>query len=185
MAVNDSRIDAITMMRSWGDGVPLIDFLKSSDRVKSIFHIMGYWSYLVKTQFEDKLQLEEWLAKVKSCPVSDTAHIPAITIIETLKIIDEYKQGEPLTLEMYRTTDCKHHAFMRVDYLGNDQVFVESYHEHPAVNTIFHVQGEPSFIMEILTDNVDTIRKIIGTIKQHKTVTRVITQEVISVIKYI
>ena len=181
--IDDIRVEAITLIQDIGKNDKLLKFFKQSNEILSVYHTMGQWCYLLRTSFEDKHRLEEWLKEVKRITVSDEFQFPVVTAIETLKIIDEYK--ETITLDRINVMECQHHAFIKVDYIGDDTLFVKDFKEHPAVPTILHVQGGTSFIMEIITNSVDTIRNIISSVKSHKNVFKVITQEVISVVKHV
>lgn len=180
--IDDERIEAIALMQYVGDNGAVLEFLEKSPQVLSVYHTIGEWCYVLRTSFEDKPQLEAWLKEVKCITASDDSLFPTVSAIQTLKIIDEYK--EDTTLEQYRNSDCQHHAFMKIGFIGDDSLFVKDFQEHPAVRRILHVQGDTSFVMEILTDKVDTIRKIISLVKCHKGVVKVVTQEVISVVKH-
>jgi hypothetical protein len=175
-------IHGIEFIQTWGDSTDLLKFLKYNGHVISIFHIMGRHSYLVNVNFDDKAQMEKWIAQVKSLKLG--SGVPAVIAIQSNKVIDVYKQKEEFSLKDYSVIGNGFHMFMMIDNPGDDAGFISLMKETPIVQAVLHVQGEHSFVVELITDDYERYKDLLKKVKALQSVERVETQEVISVPKY-
>jgi hypothetical protein len=175
-------IHGLVFIQTWGDSSDLLRILMHNRHVISIFHIMGRHSYLIDVNFDDKDQLEEWIGQIKSLKLS--SGVPAVIAIQSNKVIDVCKQKEDFTLSNYNELKGGNHMFMMIDNPHGDDALIGALKTYPEVHTILHVQGEHSFIIEILTDEYDRYREILKRLKLIESVWRIETQEVINVPKY-
>lgn len=175
-------IHGLVFIQTWGESTELLRILKHNRHVISIFHIMGRHSYLVDVNFDNKDQLEEWIGLMKALKLA--SGVPTVIAIQSNKVIDVFKQKEDFTLENYTALKGGNHMFMMIDNPHDDEALIAALAKYPEVHTILHVQGEHSFIVEVLTDDYDRYRDMLKGLKRLESVWRIETQEVISVPKY-
>ncbi len=175
-------IHGLVFIQTWGEHGDLLRTLKYNGHVISVFHIMGRHSYLIDVNFDDKQQLEVWISNLKALQLA--SGMPAVISIQSNKIIDVFKQKEDFNLTDYRAIKDKHHMFMMIDNPHNDEALIALLSGLPPVCTILHVQGEHSFIVEIITDEYEEYKNALKRIKALESVWHIETQEVISVPKY-
>jgi hypothetical protein len=175
-------IHVIVFIHNWGNNAELMNFLRNNSFVISIFHIMGRRSYLIDANFDNKSQMEEWIGKVKSIKLP--SDVPAIISIESQKIIDVYKSKEDYSLNDYLKLKDGYHFFVKIDNPHHDEGLIELLRKDPIVQSVLHIQGECSFISEVITDNYDNYKNLLKKMKDIESVNHIETHEVISVIKY-
>lgn len=175
-------IHGLVFIQTWGEHGDLLRTLKYNGHVISVFHIMGRHSYLIDVNFDDKQQLEVWISDLKALKLA--SGLPAVISIQSNKIIDVFKQKEDFKLTDYRAIKDNHHMFMMIDNPHNDEALIALLSGLPPVYTILHVQGEHSFIVEIITDDYEEYKNALKRIKALEGVWHIETQEVISVPKY-
>jgi len=175
-------IHAIVFIQNWGNGAELIRLLKDDPHVISLFHIMGRHSYLMDVNFDDKSQLESWIGKLKS--ISLPSGVPALIAMETQKIIEVLKSKSDFSLGDYRAMEEKFHFFMKIDNPHHDEKLIGLLRDDPIVFSNLHVQGENSFISEVITGDYAKYKNLLMKIKKLKSVHHIETQEVIAVLKY-
>ncbi len=176
-----SNLHALVFIHNWGDNNELLQILKNSGNVISLFHIMGKSSYLIDANFDNKAQLEEWINHIKTIRVFS---VPAVISIETQKIIDSVKQKEDFNLNDYKNLTEKFHFFVKIDNPHHDERLISMLKNDPIVHSVLHVQGECSFIAEVITDDYDLYKYLLKNMKTLESIHHIETQEVISVIKY-
>jgi DNA-binding Lrp family transcriptional regulator len=175
-------IHAIIFIQNWGENRDILQVLRNNPHIISLFHIMGRHSYLIDANFDDKGQLEEWIARIKA--VKLPAGIPAIIAIQTQKIINVHKQKEGFDLKNYQGLKDQFHFFVKIDNPHDDQKLITLLKKNEIVHSILHVQGDCSFIVEVITGSYDKYRQLLGKMKSLPSIHHIETQEVISVIKY-
>lgn len=175
-------IHAIVSVQNWGESAGLTASLKLDSNVASLFHIMGDRSYLLDANFNDKEQLEKWIAKIKS--ISLPTSIPAVQSIETQKIIEVIKTKTEFNLGDYHNLSEKNHFFVKIDNPHQDEKLIKLLSDSSFVSSILHVQGRCSFIAEIITDDYESYKGLLLSLKELKSIQHLETQEVISVLKY-
>ncbi len=175
-------IHAIVFIQNWGNGADFIDNLKNNPHVISLFHIMGRHSYLMDVNFDDKTQLGSWIGKLKSITLS--SGVPALIAMETQKIIEVLKSKSDFGMGDYRAMTKKFHFFMKIDNPHHDEKLIALLSQEPIVFSNLHVQGENSFVAEVITDDYGKYKNLLMKIKKLKSVHHIETQEVISVLKY-
>jgi len=175
-------IRGLEFIQTWGDSSDLLKLMKHNRHVVSIFHIMGRHSYLIDVNFDNKEELENWIRQVKTVKLE--SGVPAILSIQSNKIIEVCKQKEDFNLKDYNDIKAKHHMFVMIDNPHNDDKLISMLESFQIVYTILHIQGEHSFIVEIITDNYDNYKDLLKKIKSLESVWHIETQEVIGVPKY-
>ncbi len=175
-------IHAIVHIQNWGEDSEPLSLLKHNPHVISIFHIMGRKSYLLDVNFDDKGQLENWIAAVKSIRLS--SGVPAVLAIETMKVIESHKKKEAFTLSSYKQISGQSHFFVKIDNPHHDQDLISVLSTSNIVQSLLHVQGDCSYICEIITADYADYKNLLQKIKSLPTVFHLETQEVLSVIKY-
>lgn len=178
----DTGVSALVSIRDWGQSLELEKILKYNSSVVSVFHMMGGSSYIIDTAFESKKQLEEWIRHMKAVKLA--GGVPAILNMQTQKVIEADKQKQQYSLSDYLSNQERLHFFMFVDTFGDSNDFLEYTENASAVQSVVHIQGEHSYVIEIISDNYDDYKVLLHNIKNLKSVNRVVTQEVISVLKY-
>jgi len=175
-------LHALVFMQNWGDENVLVNFLKGNAHVISIFHVMGRHSYIVDSNFDDKTQLSDWINQIKALKLS--AGIPAVTSIQTQKVIEVFKQKADFDLKDYRDLSDHFHFFMLIDNPHHDDKLIELLRKMRIVHSVLHTQGANSFIVEVITESYDSYKKLLGKTKTLKSIQHIETLEVISVKKY-
>lgn len=177
-----SVIHALVFIQTWGENNELLRVLTRNSHVVSVFHIMGRQSYLIDANFDDKRQMEDWIYLLKSIRLG--SGVPAVIAIQSNKVIDVWKQKEQFSLKDYDGMKDKYHMFMMVDNPHGDEKLISVLGKFPIVYSTLHVQGEYSFIVEIITGDYGLFKELLGKIKKVKSVGHIETREVISVPKY-
>ena len=175
-------IHAIVFIQSWGDSDELIGALKRDSHVISLFHIMGRHSYLIDANFDNKPQLEAWVKRFKS--INLKSGVPAVISIETQKIIEVFKSKTDFNLGDYQGVAEKHHFFVKIDNPHGDEKLITLLRDSAIAQSILHVQGESSFIAEVISDDYSSYKELLAKLKKLESIHHIETQEVISVIKY-
>jgi len=175
-------IHGLVFIQTWGENTELLRVLKHSTHVVSVFHIMGRQSYLIDVNFDDKDQLEDWIYQIKTIKLG--SGVPAVISIQSNKVIDVYKQKEDFDLKDYHDIKDRYHMFMMIDNPHDDEKLISLLESFPSVYSILHVQGEYSFIVEVITGEYDSFRELLKKIKSVQTIGHIETREVISVPKY-
>lgn len=175
-------IHAIVFLQNWGESEDLIALLKRDPHVISMFHIMGRHSYLLDANFDNKNQLGAWVGRLKSIKLS--SGVPAVISIETQKIIDVFKTKTDFNLGDYMNIAQKFHFFVKIDNPHHDDKLITMLRDNNIVLSNLHVQGECSFIAEVITDDYAKYKDLLLKIKKLETIHHIETQEVISVVKY-
>ncbi len=178
----DNILHAIVFIQNWGEQSEILNFLRSSKHAVSIFHIMGRHSYLIDSNFDNKAQLEKWIQELKTIKLP--SGIPAIISLQTQKVIEVFKQKEDFGLKDYNKLPEKYHFFMMIDNPHHDQGLINLLTRNEIVNSILHIQGRNSFIIEIITESYDNYKKLLKKTKTLKTIRHIETLEVIHVNKY-
>lgn len=180
--MSDNVLHALVLIQNWGEDSEILDELKDNRHIISLFHIMGRHSYLIDANFDDKAQLSGWIARMKSLKLK--TGIPAIISLQTQRIIDVHKKKDDFSLSDYLNMKGRHHFFVKIDNPHHDDALLKLLSRSPIVYSILHVQGENSFTIEVITADYGDYRKLLGGMKQLKTIHHIETQEVISVPKY-
>jgi hypothetical protein len=175
-------IHAIIFLQNWGASEELITLLKRDPHVISLFHIMGRHSYLMDANFDSKPQLEKWIAGLKS--VNLPSGVPAVISIETQKIIDVLKAKTDYGLSDYLKIGEKYHLFVKIDNPRHDDKLIALLGNSGIVMSTLHVQGESSFIAEVITGDYAEYKNLLSGLKTLDSIHHLETQEVISVLKY-
>ena len=175
-------LHGLVLIQTWGDNEELINVLKEDPHVISIFHIMGRHSYLIDVNFDMKDQLAQWILKIKSLKLP--SGVPTVISIQSNKVIDVYKQKEAFNLADYQAVRDNYHMFMMIDNPHHDEKLISLLGSFQIVYTILHIQGEHSFIVELIADNYDSFKELLRKTKSLDAVWRIETHEVITVLKY-
>jgi hypothetical protein len=175
-------IHAIVFIQNWGDNVDLIRVLNHNRHVISVFHIMGKSSYLLDVNFDDKDQMEEWINHVKSIKLA--SGVPAVLSIVSQKVIEVLKKKEDFSLTDYRVVRSKSHFFMKIDSPHYSEELIALLVRTDIVYSLLHVQGETSYIAEVISDSYDSYKAFLHQLKKLSSILHLETQEVISVVKY-
>lgn len=175
-------IHAIVFIQNWGDSDELITLLKRDPHVISLFHIMGRHSYLMDVNFDNKSQLEKWIGSLKSIKLA--SGVPALISIETQKIIDVLKAKTDFALNDYLNIGEKFHLFVKIDNPHHDDKLISLLGKSGIVMSNLHVQGESSFIAEVITGDYAKYKELLFQLKKLESIHHLETQEVISVLKY-
>jgi hypothetical protein len=180
--MSSSVLHAFIAVSNWGDSKELEYVMTHNTHVVSVFHVMGDCSYILDANFDNKHQLEEWIGLIKGLKLA--SGVPSVLNLRTIKIIDVYKQKGKFDIRDYRELNDKSHFFMYVDVEGNGDDLIGYVGNVDLVHSMLHVQGAHSFVMEVIADNYDRYKEMLGAIKSLKSVRHVETQEVISVVKF-
>ncbi len=180
--MSENILHALVLIQNWGEKDELLSILKSNNHVISAFHIMGRFSYLIDTNFDNKAQLEVWINKLKSAKTS--SDMPAIISLQTQKVINVYKHKENFNLKDYSDLKDKDHFFMMIDNPHHDEELIELLNKIPSVHSVLHIQGRNSFIVEVITESYNNFRNLLSDLKLQESIRHIETLEVISVIKY-
>ncbi len=175
-------IHAIVFIQNWGDNGDLIRVLNHNRHVISVFHIMGKSSYLLDVNFDDKDQMEEWINHVKSIKLA--SGVPAVLSIVSQKVIEVLKKKEDFSLTDYRVIRSKSHFFMKIDSPHYSEELIALLVRTDIVYSLLHVQGETSYIAEVISDNYESYKTFLHQLKKLSSILHLETQEVISVVKY-
>ena len=175
-------LHALIAVTNWGDKNELEYLMTHSPNAVSVFHMMGKSSYIIDANFDSKLQLEEWIAVMKGLKLS--SGVPSILSLQTQKIIDVYKQKGRFDLKNYSDASESSHFFLHVDVVGSGDDLIGFVKDNELVHSVLHIQGEHSFVMEVIAENYYKYKEMLWMIKSLKSVNHVETQEVIRVIKY-
>lgn len=175
-------IHAIVFLQNWGDGDELIATLKRDPHVISMFHIMGRHSYLIDANFDNKPQLGAWVGRLKSIKLQ--SGVPAVISIETQKIIDIIKTKADFNLGDYQGVAEKYHFFVKIDNPHHDEKLITLLRDSEIVQSNLHVQGECSYIAEVISDQYSSYKDLLAKVKKLESIHHIETQEVISVLKY-
>lgn len=178
----DNVLHALVSIQNWGDKQKLEHFLKNNVHVISLYHTMGKQSYIIDANFDNKKQLEIWISELKSLTLP--GGVPSILNIQTQKIIDVDKQKNEYSLKDYLDQKSAHHFFMYVDTKGKCDDLLEYVKNVDEIFSMLHIQGQHSYVMEILADNYNQYKNILIAVKSLDSVLHVETCEVITVIKY-
>jgi DNA-binding Lrp family transcriptional regulator len=143
---------------------------------------MGRHSYLIDVNFDNKEQLVSWIKEMKSAKLS--SGVPAIVSVRTQKIIDILKKKKDFDLKDYLGMKEKHHFFLEIDCPSYDNELTGLLIKSPAVFSLLHIQGENSFIIEVIVEDYEDYKKLLGEIKKSKLIRHIETLEVLSVLKY-
>lgn len=180
--MKDNILHALIFIQNWGEKEAVLDILKPNSHVISLYHIMGKYSYLLDTNFDNKVQLEEWINFIKSVKLA--SGIPAIRSLETQKIIRIYKTKDDFKLDDYQNSMEKYHFFMMIDNPHHDEEIIKFLSEDLIVHSILHIQGNNSFIVEVITKSFDKYKDILRKTEKLQSIQHIETLEVISVNKY-
>lgn len=175
-------LHALIFIQNWGEESGVMEFLKGNSHAISIFHVMGRYSYIIDSNFDDKEQLSDWINQLKSLKL--TAGIPAVISMQTQKVIDVFKQKGEFDLKDYEDLTDRFHFFMLIDNPHHDENLIELLKKMRIVHSILHIQGASSFIVEVITESYDSYKKLLGKTKTLKSIQHIETLEVISVKKY-
>ncbi len=175
-------IHAIIFIQNWGDNGDLIRVLNHNRHVISVFHIMGKSSYLLDVNFDDKDQMEEWINHVKSIKLA--SGVPAVLSIVSQKVIEVLKKKEDFSLTDYRVIRSKSHFFMKIDSPHYSEELIALLVRTDIVFSLLHVQGETSYIAEVISDSYESYKTFLHQLKKLSSILHLETQEVISVVKY-
>jgi hypothetical protein len=179
---DNSILHAVVFVQNWGEEGGLMAFLKGSPHAASIFHVLGRYSYIVDSNFDDREQLSDWIHQLKTIPLA--AGPPAVISLQTQKVIDVFKQKKDFDLKDYQALTDRFHFFMLIDNPHHDAQLIEAFKKMRIVHSILHVQGASSFIVEIITESYDRYRKLLAKAKTLKSIQHIETLEVLSVNKY-
>lgn len=180
--MNTHIVHAIVYVQTWGESAGVLETLLQGKNVISVFHVMGRNSYLIDVNFDGKDELEAWINHIKAVKLS--SGVPAIIAIKTQKIIEVHKQKSGFDLKDYRALGQMFHFFVSIDVPHHDEEIIALLKASDIVHTVLHVQGEHTFIVEIITENYDAYKILLRKIKDVGIINHVETQEVISVHKY-
>lgn len=180
--MNTNIIHAIVHIQNWGESSGVMEALVRSKNVISVFHVMGRASYLVDVNFDSKAELEVWINQVKAIRLA--SGVPAIIAIRTQKVIEAHKQKRGFDLASYRNLGRMFHFFLNIDVPHHDEETVALLQGSDIVHTVLHVQGEHSFVAEIITERYDAYKSLLKSLKGAGGVNHLETQEVIAVHKY-
>ncbi|MBN1499115.1 MAG: Lrp/AsnC ligand binding domain-containing protein [Spirochaetes bacterium] len=175
-------LNALISIKNWGQSSELEKLLKYNSNTISLFHVMGKSSYIIDAAFISKSDLEDWIRLIKG--VSLPGGVPAILDLQTRKIIEVNKGKQKFSLTDYMKTPDMLHFFMFIDTSGESNDLIESIQKMDSVFAALHIQGEHSYVIEIIAENYNDFKNILTEIKKLESVNRVETQEVISVLKY-
>lgn len=175
-------LHALIFVQNWGEESGVMEFLKGNSHAISIFHVMGRYSYIIDSNFDDKEQLSDWINQLKS--VNLAAGVPAVISMQTQKVIDVFKQKGEFDLKDYKDLSDRFHFFMLIDNPHHDEKLIELLKKMRIVHSILHIQGASSFIVEVITESYDSYKKVLGKTKTLKSIQHIETLEVISVKKY-
>jgi len=175
-------LHGLIFIQTWGECDELLQFLKGNEFVFSVFHIMGRHSYLVDALFDQKDELEQWIARVRAFKLD--SGVPAVLATQSNKVIAVYKRKEDFSLKNYREIRDRNHMFMMINNPTNDAALLALLEELPTVHSILHVQGVHSFMVELIMEDYENFRELLTKIKALGTVQHIETQEVINVHKY-
>ncbi len=178
----DNILHALVFIQNWGEENVILNFLKQNTHSISIFHIMGRHSYLIDSNFDNKIQLEEWIRQIKSIKLS--SGIPAVISLQTQKVIEVFKQKEDFKLNDYKNVSGHYHFFMLIDNPHNDEGLIKLLKTREIVYSVLHIQGRNSFIVEVISELYDNYKDLLLEMKKLKTVNHIETLEVITVNKY-
>jgi len=175
-------LHVLVYLQNWGEEGGLMEFLKRSPHAVSIFHIMGRYSYIIDSNFDDKEQLNDWINQLKTIQLA--AGPPAVISMQSQKVIDVFKQKKDFDLKDYRELTDRFHFFMLIDNPHHDAQLIELLRKMRIVHSILHIQGASSFIVEVITESYDSYRKLLAKTKTLKSIRHIETLEVLSVNKY-
>jgi hypothetical protein len=175
-------IHTLAFIQNWGEDNSILDTLKSDYNAVSIFHIMGRFSYLIDSNFDNKAQLEEWIRKIKSIKLS--SGLPAVISLQTQKVIDVLKKKEAFGIKDYKSTAERFHFFMLIDCPHHDKSLIKLLKKQDIVHSILHIQGINSFIIEVISEDYDIYKNLLYKVKKLKSLNHIETLEVITVNKY-
>lgn len=175
-------IHALVLLQNWGGDETILKVLENNPHIISVFHVMGRYSYLLDVNFDNRGQLSAWIGHMKS--ISLPAGIPAIIAMQTQRIIDVIKFKETFSLTDYKDIKGKYHFFVRIDNPHHDKALINILSGNSIITSALHVQGDTSFIAEVIVDDYDKYRALLSSMKELETIHHIETQEVISVLKY-
>lgn len=175
-------LNALVSINNWGQSSELEKILKYNSNVRSLFHMMGGSSYIIDAVFSSKKDIEEWIRHMKAVKLA--GGVPSILNMQTQKVIEINKQKDQFSLSNYLSSQDQLHFFMFVDTYGDSHDFLDFAEEADAVQSVIHIQGEHSYAIEIISSQYDDYKTLLHNVKNLKSVNRVVTQEVISVLKY-
>lgn len=175
-------LHALIFVQNWGEDAGLMEFLKGSPHAISIFHVMGRYSYIVDSNFDDKAQLNDWINQLKTLKLA--AGIPAVISMQTQKVIDVFKQKKDFNLKDYKDLTDPFHFFVLIDNPHHDEKLIELLKKMRIVHSVLHIQGASSFIVEVITESYDSYKKLLAKTKTLKSIQHIETLEVLSVKKY-
>ncbi len=178
----NNLLHVLVFVQNWGEEDGLMEFLKVSPHAVSIFHIMGRYSYIVDSNFDGKEQLNDWINELKRIKL--VAGPPAVLSVQTQKVIDVFKQKKDFDLKDYRELTDPFHFFMLIDNPHHDEQLIELLKKMRIVNSMLHIQGASSFIVEVITESYDSYRKLLAKTKTLNSIQHIETLEVLSVNKY-
>lgn len=177
-----NKIHALVLVQNWGDTNDLMEALREYKNISSVYHIMGRHSYLIDAYFDNKQDLVNCIRNAKAIKLS--SGVPALVNMQTLRIIDVFKQKEDYSLKDYHAIEDSFHFFVKLDVPNNDEKLIRLLKKNDAVTSVLHVQGEVSYVIEVITNDYEKYRELIRQIKKLRVVGHIETQEVIKVIKY-
>jgi hypothetical protein len=147
-----------------------------------MFHMMGSYSYLLDANFDDKNQLEEWIAYIKGLKLD--SGFPAVLGVQTHKNIQVNKNKTGFSLEDYLKLGEKSHFFLYADNKGAGSDLIDVVNEEADVHSMLHIQGAHSFVLEVITSTYEQYVALLKKVKMLNSVQHVETHEVIAVKKY-
>ena len=87
-------------------------------------------------------------------------------------------------LNTYKSLKDRCHFFVKIDNPHHDEGLISLLKDDTIVCSMLHVQGETSFIAEVITNDYENYKQLLKKVKELESINHIETQEVISVIKY-
>jgi hypothetical protein len=175
-------IPALVFFQNWGENREILSLVKNNSHISSIFHIMGNHSYLLDTNFDTMEQLASWINTMKS--ITLPSGVPALLSMQTQRIIEVKKKKSDFSLQDYLGLSGHHHLFVEIDNPHHDEPLLEVLQGNPLVHSVLHIQGESSYVAEVIVQDYNDYRTLLSSIKRLETIHHIETHEVISVVKY-
>jgi len=182
MSKKDDILHALIFVQNWGEEGGVMEFLRPNAHAISIFHVMGRYSFIVDSNFDDKGQLNDWINQLKAVKLA--CGVPAVISMQTQKVIDVFKQKGDFDLKDYRDLSDPYHFFMLIDNPHHDEKLIELLKKMRIVHSVLHIQGASSFIVEVITESYESYKKLLARTKTLKSIQHIETLEVLAVKKY-
>jgi hypothetical protein len=130
----------------------------------------------------DKGRLRSLILEMKRYTLAANNPLPAVNTLNTQKILVVYKSQPEFNITHYLTD--KQYGFMWLKTKGNDEELADILKDEEAIKSILYLQGEASFLLEVMIHNHADMVSLIQEIKNLEGVRDLEVQEVLSVIKY-